>query len=168
MGPVHLVAVVPTYTIADGEYDHIAAGHLAALGFALQVATSAPAGPDGPGVVQDDALIPTTTITGTVLRPTDQAPAVLDDGSVRPLLATSDDPWTAGEMLAVTGRLAVEPYLWATDGMLWPLVPDGVRMWSVHAIRRLGEDGVEHLPSLPGPTGLDHDATYVLDLAMSP
>jgi hypothetical protein len=64
----------------------------------------------------------------------------------------------------VTGRLIVEPYLWATDGMLWPLVPDGVRMWTVEGLRRVGDAGTEHLPTLPGPAGLDHGAAYLLDL----
>jgi len=39
--PVRLVAV-PAHTIADGEHDDLAAGRLAALGFALQVLTTSP------------------------------------------------------------------------------------------------------------------------------
>ena len=65
----------------------------------------------------------------------------------------------------MTGRLVVEPYLWAADGMLWPLMPDGVRMWTVDGIRRVAADGTEHLATLPGPAGLDHGATYVLDIS---
>jgi len=67
-------------------------------------------------------------------------------------------------MLAVTGRLVVEPYLWAADGMLWPLLPDGVQMWSVDRIRCIGDGGTEELESLPGPSGLDRGATYLLQL----
>jgi hypothetical protein len=106
---VRLVGVVPNYTIADGEYTHVAVGRPAAFGFALQPSRIRPARPGAAAVVQDKASVPTSTITGTVIRPTGQAPAVLDGGCVRPLLATSDDAWTAGDVLAVTGRLVVEP-----------------------------------------------------------
>ena len=160
---MHLGAVVPIHTIADGEYDDLAPGRLAALGFALQVLSSTPS--DGaPQVGQEGAPIPSTTVTGTIVLPGDEVPPILDAGSVRPLLATVDETWPAGERFAVTGRLVVEPYLWATDGMLWPLVPEGVQMWSVDTIRRVGDDGIEDLPALPGPSGLDHGATYLLDL----
>jgi hypothetical protein len=160
---VRLVAVVPAHTIADGEYDDLAAGRLAALGFALQE-PSASAAHDR-GVIQVGEPVPTTTITGTVLRPGDEVPPLLDAGHLLSLLASAHDDWTAGAELAVTGRLVVEPYLWATDGMLWPLVPDGVRMWTVEGIRRVDEEGIEHLATLPGPAGLDHGATYLLDLS---
>jgi hypothetical protein len=164
---VHLVAVVPTYTIGDGEYEDVVVGRPAAFGFALQPTSTRPARPGADAVVQDGAPIPTSTITGTVIRPTDQAPAVLDDGRVRPLLATSDDAWTTGDVLAVTGRLVVEPYLWATEGKLWPALPDAVRLWSVEGIRRVTGAGTMALDALPGPEELDHDATYVLDLVAS-
>jgi hypothetical protein len=36
-------------------------------------------------------------------------------------------------------------------------------VWSVDAIRPLGDDGTEDLSALPGPAGLDHGATYLLD-----
>jgi hypothetical protein len=74
--PVRLVAVVPAHTIADGEYDDLAAGRLAALGFALQVLSTAAA--TEYGVVQIGTPVPTTTITGTVLRPGDEVPPVLE------------------------------------------------------------------------------------------
>jgi hypothetical protein len=75
---------------------------------------------------------------------------------------SAHDDWPAGAELAVIGRLVVEPYLWAADGMLWPLVPDGVRMWTVEGIRWVGEDGTENVATLRGPAGLDHGATYLL------
>ena len=159
---MRLVAVVPAHTIADGEYDDLAAGRLAALGFALQVLSSSAS--QGRGVVQVGVPVPITTITGTVLRPGDEVPPLLDAGHLLPLLASAHDDWTAGAELAVTGRLVVEPYLWAADGMLWPLAPDGVRIWTVEGIRRVGDDDTEHLATLPGPTGLDHGATYLLYL----
>lgn len=93
MPPVHLVVVVPTYTIADGEYDDIVVGRHAAFGFALQPASTRAARPGADAVVQDGAPVSTSTVTGTVIRPTAQAPAVLDDGGVRPLLAS---PTTRG------------------------------------------------------------------------
>lgn len=76
--------------------------------------------------------------------------------------ASADERWPADEVLAVTGRLVVEPYLWAVDGMLWPLLPDGLRMWSVDRIHCLDADGTEEeLMSLPGPSGLDHGAALL-------
>lgn len=164
MASVHLVAVVPTYAIADGEYDHLAAGRLAGLGFALHVLSSSLG--VGQGVVQVGEPVPTTTVSGTVRRPHHEVPPVLDAGLLQPLLASAHDDWPAGAELAVTGRLVLEPYLWAPDGMLWPLVPDGVRLWTVDRLRRVGDDGVEDLPSLPGAAvGLDHAATYLIDFA---
>ena len=160
---VRLVAVVPHHTIVDGEYDGLEVGRFAGLGFALQVQSTASA--DGhSGVAQEGGPVPVTTVTGTVVLPSDEAPPILSAGAVQPLLASADETWPADAQLAVTGQLVVEPYLWAADGMLWPLVPDGVRMWSVDAIRRIGLDGIEDLMTLSDPTGLDHGSTYVLEL----
>ena len=159
---MRLVAVVPTHTLADGEYDDVVTGRLAGFGFALQVTSTAAA--SSAGVTQEGSPVPTTTVAGTVRLPGTEVPPVLDAGLVQPLLASADERWPADAMLAVTGRLVVEPYLWAADGMLWPLLPDAVRMWSVDRIRRIGEEGTEELESLPGPSGLEHAATYLLDL----
>ncbi|GAA4933101.1 hypothetical protein GCM10023204_46390 [Actinomycetospora succinea] len=160
---VRLVAVVPHHTIADGEYDDLTVGRFSALGFALQVRSTA-ATDARSGVSQEGGPVPVTTVTGTVVVPSEEAPPILAAGAVQPLLASADETWPADAQLAVTGQLVVEPYLWAADGMLWPLVPDGVRMWSVDGIRRIGLDGIEDLTTLSGPTDLDHGSTYVLEL----
>ena len=117
------MAVVPTHTLADGEYDDVVTGRLAGFGFALQVTSTAAA--SSAGVTQEGSPVPTTTVAGTVRLPGTEVPPVLDAGLVQPLLASADERWPADAMLAVTGRLVVEPYLWAADGMLWPLLPDG-------------------------------------------
>ncbi|MFC5136984.1 hypothetical protein ACFPK1_01955 [Actinomycetospora rhizophila] len=160
---MRLVAVVPHHTIAGGEYDGLAVGRYAGLGFALQVGSSTPSD-GGSGVAQEGDPVPVTTVTGTVLLPSDEAPPVLSAGAVQPLLASADETWPADGQLAVTGRLVVEPCLWAADGMLWSLVSDGVRMWSVDAICRIGGDGIEDLATLSGLIELDHGSTYVLEL----
>lgn len=142
------------------KYDDVVTGQLAGFGFALQVTSTATA--TSAGVTQDGSSVPTTTVAGTVRLPDTEVPPVLDAGLVQPLLVTSDEPWLPDAMLAVTGRLVVEPYLWAAEGMLWPLLPDGVRMWSVDRIRRIGTRAPRTRRACPGR--LDHGATYLLEL----
>lgn len=49
--------------------------------------------------------------------------------------------------------------------MLWPVLPEAVRVWSVERVRCVHEKGTFALDALPGSAGLDHEATYLLDLA---
>ena len=159
---MRLVAVVPTHTLADGEYDDVVTGRLAGFGFALQVTSTAAA--SSAGVTQEGSPVPTTTVAGTVRLPGTEVPPVLDAGLVQPLLASADERWPADAMLAVTGRLVVEPYLWAADAMLWPLLPDGVRMWSSTASAASGTRAPRSWRVCPGRRGCDRGATYLLQL----
>ena len=157
---VHVVAVLPAWMLADGEYADIAVGRTAEFGFALEPELvefrSAT-----PGVQQDDECVPSTTVSGTLLLPSPEAPGVVDTGGLLPILVQQER--ATGRDLVARGRLVVEPFLWASDGVLWPLVPDGVRLWSVDRIRQVGTDVVE-LDAVPDATTVDHDSLYLLAL----
>lgn len=157
---MHVVAAVPAWMLADGEYAAIAVGHAAEFGFALEpelVETRA----EAPGVVQVGEAVPTTTVSGTAVADSSDGPSVVDAGDVKPILL--GDALPGGGEVVARGRLVVEPFLWATDGILWPLIPDGVRLWSVDRIRRVGSD-IEDLEATPSVEDVDHDAVYLLDL----
>jgi hypothetical protein len=145
--------------LADGEYGDVAVGRRAEFGFALEPEVvevrSAAA-----GLEQDDKPVPTTVVSGTVVAHSPEAPSVVDAGAVQPILV--HEPRPEGAVVA-RGRLVVEPFLWASDGVLWSLVPDGVRLWSIDRIRRIGAE-VTDLDSVPRPPDVDHDAVYLLDL----
>jgi hypothetical protein len=158
---VHVVAALPAWMLADGEYAEVAVGRTAEFGFALEAETvefrSAT-----PGIEQDVERVPRTTVSGKLLVPSPDAPGVVDTGGVTPILVEQE---RAGDRDVVAqGRLVVEPFLWASDSVLWPLVPDGVRLWSVDRIRSVGTDVVE-LDTVPDVTTVDHDSTYLLDLS---
>lgn len=158
---VHVVAALPAWMLADGEYGDIAVGQTAEFGFALE--------PDlvefrstTPGLDQDGEGVPSTTVSGRWHECSSDAPVVVDAGEVKPILVHTEP--ALGPNVVARGRLVVEPFLWASDGVLWPLVPDGVRLWSVDRIRRVGPD-VRDLGAVPGPADVDHKAVYLLDLS---
>jgi hypothetical protein len=158
---VHVVVAVPAWMIADGEYGDVAVGHTAEFGFALEPELVEARAAE-PGLEQAGGPVPTSVASGAVLAGSPNTPGVVDAGAVKPILL-GDAFQRAGEVVA-RGRLVVEPFLWATDGLLWPLVPDGVRLWSVDRIRRVGSV-VEDLEATPSVGDVDHDAVYVLDLS---
>lgn len=161
LSTVHIVAALPAWMLADGEYGELAVGRTAEFGFALEPdeveLRSAPA-----EVAQDSSLVPTTTVSGPALVSSADAPATVDAGAVKPIVV--HEGLRDGHDVVVRGRLVVEPYLWASNGVLWPLVPEGVRLWSVDRIRRAGAT-VSDLEVVPGPSEVDHDAVYLLDLS---
>ncbi|MEJ2866741.1 hypothetical protein WCD74_03135 [Actinomycetospora sp. OC33-EN08] len=105
--------------------------------------------------------MPVTTISGSVLRPSSQAPTIVDAGALMPVLHGAAP---SGEAVLARGRLVVEPLLWSTDGVLWPLLPDGVRLWSVDRIREMATDSTD-LDVSPEVSEVDHEAVYLLDLS---
>lgn len=161
LSSVHVVAALPAWMLADGEYGDIAVGRPAEFGFVLEAdvvevrATAA-------GLEQIGEEVPTTVASGPVLAPTPEAPSVIDTGELLPILVGEEQP-RAGSVVA-RGRLVVEPFLWASDSILWPRVTDGVRLWSVDRIRRVGAD-ITDLDAVPPVTSVDHDVVYLLDLS---
>jgi hypothetical protein len=161
LSAVHVVAALPAWMLADGEYAEVAVGRAAEFGFALEPETvefrSAT-----PGVEQDGERVPRTTASGRLLVPSPDAPGVVDTGGVKPILVEQE---RAGDRDVVAqGRLVVEPFLWASDSVLWPLVPDGVRLWSVDRIRSVGSE-VAELHAVPDMASVDHASIYLLDLS---
>ena len=77
------------------------------------------------------------------------------------LLAAGRVPADVG--LQVEGWLTVEPFLWVPDGELARDRPEGRVGWTGSRVRVVG-DAAEDLDRLPGETGVDPDAAYVLDL----
>lgn len=122
-GVVHVVAMIPAWMLADGEYAGIALGQVAEFGFAVEP-SSLETHDAAPGVEQDGASPPVTTLSGVVVRGSPQVPPVLDAGVLRPILRSADEA-TDGTGVVARGRLLVEPYLWSSDGALWPLMPEG-------------------------------------------
>jgi hypothetical protein len=158
---VHLVAVLPAWMLADGDFGELAVGGTAEFGFAVEP-HNIDLGSGVSGIDQVGEAVPTTTVSGIALAPAPEAPAVIDAGLLKPIVATLDaSVWGA---VSVRGRLVVEPHLWATDGVLWPLVPDGVRLWSVDRIRAVTAEVVD-LSASPPVNAVDHDAVYLLDLS---
>lgn len=160
LSSMYVVAALPAWMLADGEYGDIAVGRAAEFGFVLEadlVETRAAAA----RLEQTGDGVPTTVASGPILAPSSEAPVVIDAGEVRPLLVGDEQP-RIGTVVA-RGRLVVEPFLWSSDGVLWPCLPDGVRVWSVHRIRRVGSDVID-LDAVPQAAEVDHDAIYLLDL----
>lgn len=157
---MHVVAALPAWMLADGEYGDIVVGRAAEFGFVLE-ADIVEMGAAARGLEQTGDGVPMTVASGPVLAPTPQAPSVIDTGEVQPILVGEEDI-RAGTVVA-RGRLVVEPFLWATDGVLWPQVPHGVRLWSVDRIRRVGTN-VADLKAVPPVTSVEHDVVYLLDL----
>ncbi|WP_433802550.1 hypothetical protein [Actinomycetospora sp. CA-084318] len=157
---MHLVAVLPAWMLADGDFGGLVVGGTAEFGFAVEPA-HIDLGADMAGIVQVGDAVPTTTVSGTVLAPSPEAPLVIDAGWVKPIVTALDASHRG--TISVRGRLVVEPQLWATDGVLWPLVPDGVRLWSVDRIRAVTAEVVD-LAASPPVSAVDHDAVYLLDL----
>lgn len=161
LSPVYIVAALPPWMLADGEYGDLAVGRTAEFGFALEPDEVELRSADAE-VAQDSALVPTTTVSGTALVSSADAPATVDAGEVKPIVV--HEALRHGQDVVARGRLVVEPYLWASNGVLWPLVPEGVRLWSVDRIRRVGAT-VSDLQAVPGPAEVDHDALYLLGLS---
>lgn len=158
---VHLVAVLPAWMLADGSFGELVVGGTAEFGFAVEpqhigLSTGTR------GIEQVGAPVPITTVSGTALAPSPEAPLVIDTGWVKPIVIALDA--TPDSTVSARGRLVVEPHLWATDGVLWPLIPDGVRLWSVDRIRAVTTETID-LSVSPPVTAVDHDAVYLLDLA---
>lgn len=161
LSTVHVVAALPAWMLADGEYGDLAVGHAAEFGFALEP-ESVEARTAAAGLEQVGESVPTTTVSGTVLATSPDVPGVVDAGELKPIVVRDTLP--RGKTVVARGRLVVEPFLWATDGVLWPLVPDGVRLWSVDRIRCVGVE-VADLDAPPPVNEVDHDAVYLLDLS---
>lgn len=159
--PVHVVAALPAWMLADGEYGDIIVGRTAEFGFVLE-ADVVEVRPAAAGLKQVGEGVPMTVASGPVLAASSEAPSVIDTGEVQPILVGEEQP--RGGAVVARGRLVVEPFLWASDGVLWPLAPDGVRLWSVDRIRRVGAD-VADLQKVPPVTQVDHDVVYLLDLS---
>jgi hypothetical protein len=157
---VHLVAALPAWMVADGEYSGVAVGSTAEFGFAIEP-EHVDAGPRSTGLEQVGEAVPTTTVSGAALVTSPDAPVVIDTGDVKPIVVTDAQD---GDTVSVRGRLVVEPFLWATDGVLWPLVPDGVRLWRVNRIRIVGASEGD-LDEVPPAAEVVHDAVYLLDLS---
>ncbi|MCD2186636.1 hypothetical protein [Actinomycetospora soli] len=157
---MHLVTVLPAWMIADGEYGDLAVGRAAEFGFALEP-ESVDVGAFPPGFAQSGDRVPVTTISGSVLRPSSQTPTIVDAGTLMPVLHGAAP---SGDGVLARGRLVVEPLLWSSDGVLWPLLPDGVRLWSVDRIREVATDSTD-LDISPAVSEVDHDAVYLLDLS---
>jgi hypothetical protein len=147
--------------LADGEYGNVAVGRAAEFGFALEPDLVEVRAAEA-RINQDGEVLPVTTVSGTVLAHSSEAPSVIDSGDVKPILMGDEQP-RDGAVVA-RGRLVVEPFLWASDGLLWPLVPDGVRLWSVERIRQVGPE-VTDLDAVPPPAEVDHALVYLLDLS---
>jgi hypothetical protein len=163
LSSVRLVAVVPAWMFADGEYGDLAVGGQAEFGFALE-SERVDAGSAAMGIEQAGEPVPTTTVHGSVISASPNAPVVIDAGTVKPIVTAADA--SPSEAVSARGRLVVEPFLWATDGVLWPTAPDGVRLWSVDRIRAVtGSADVTDLLVSPPVTDVDHEAVYLIDLS---
>lgn len=158
---VRLVAVVPAWMLADGEYGDLAVGGTAEFGFALEPELIE-AGSGATDVDQIGGGVPVTRVSGTAVVLSPEAPPVIDAGLVKPIVITDAQN---GDALSVRGRLVVEPALWATDGVLWPMVPDGVRLWALDRVRVLRQAVESDLAVVPSAADVAHDAIYLLDLS---
>ena len=131
---MRVTAEVPAWMIADGEYGGVAVGRQHEFGFALEPASIR-------------------------ARTRDRGLSQVDGSSAT---------WASGVIVKdssdVEGRLVVEPYLWVPDGMLWPTVPDGVRLWSVCGLSQLIDGAITSLDALPAVAAVDHDARYLVQL----
>lgn len=157
---MRVTAEIPPWMIADGEYAGVAVGRRQEFGFALVPASIQGRTADR-GLHQVDGSS-ATTASGVVLRHSSDVPPVLDEGCVLPILAAADLAHPAGAELDVDGRLVLEPFLWAPDGLLWPTVPDGVRLWSVRGISQLINGTSTGLDSVPPAEAVDHAARYLV------
>lgn len=158
---VRLVAVVPAWMLADGEYGDLAVGGRAEFGFAMEL-ERVDAGSGAVGIEQAGEPVPTTTVRGSVISASSGAPVVIDAGTVKPIVTATDA--SLHDAVSARGRLVVEPFLWATDGVLRPAVPDGVKLWSVDRIRAAAAEMTDLLMSPPA-TDVDHEAVYLLNLS---
>lgn len=163
MRPVQVVAVVPAWMLADGEYVGLGVGDRAVLGFALAV-TAVHDDLVGAALTQSGEQPALTTLRGRTACPTDggRGPTVLHAaGCSVVLFAGGRIPVDAD--LAVTGWLTAEPYLWAADGELARAVPEGRQEWTVRRVRAVDE-GTRELDRLPDEADVDHETAYLLDL----
>ncbi|NMO93761.1 hypothetical protein [Actinomycetospora sp. TBRC 11914] len=167
-----VVAIVPAWMLADGEYVGLGVGEQVTTGLALAVtgtSASASAEPaDPPGLRQAGEQPGFTTARGRVECPHDgdgvRAGTVLCAGTwaVVPFAAT---PLRPGEDVVVSGWLTAEPYLWAADGVLARAVPAGRADWRVARVSCVvdGADPAE-IGRLPDEATVDPDAAYLLEL----
>jgi hypothetical protein len=166
---VAVVAIVPAWMLADGEYVGLGVDDRVTTGLALAVTDTAAGLTDAAGLVHADEQPGSTTVRGRVECPEDgdgtRAGAVLHAGpwAVVPFAAS---PLRPGEDLVVSGWLTAEPYLWAADGALARAVPAGRRGWRVERVRCVVDGGdPAELRRLPHEASVDPDAAYLLELA---
>lgn len=167
--PVAVVAIVPAWMLADGEYVGVGVGERVTSGLALAVTGTASGPVDAAELAQAGEQPGFTTMRGRVECPEDgdgtRAGTVLHAGPwvVVPFAAS---PLPPGEDLVASGWLTAEPYLWAADGALTRAVPAGRRCWRVERVRCVVDGGEPaDLRRLPDEASVDPDAAYLLELA---
>ncbi|HEY2191217.1 MAG TPA: hypothetical protein VGH76_02790 [Actinomycetospora sp.] len=172
LGRVQVVAIVPAWMLADGEYVGLATGERVTTGLALAVtdtdADTAAGTAAAVGLCQSEEQPGFTTVRGRVECPRDgdgaRVGTVLCAGlwAVVPFAAT---PLRPGEDLVASGWLTAEPYLWAADSVLARAVPAGRQCWRVGRVRCVVDGGEPAtLDRLPDEISVDPDAAYLLDL----
>jgi hypothetical protein len=167
LGRMPVVAIVPAWMLADGEYVGLRVGERVTTGLALAVTDTSSGPAAGADLHQSGEQPGFTTVRGRVEYPCDgegvRAGAVLCAGrwAVVPLAAT---PLERGDLVA-SGWLTAEPYLWAANSVLSSAVPAGRQCWRVDRIRCV-VDGEEPatIERLPDETSVDQEAAYLLDL----
>ncbi|MDL5158679.1 hypothetical protein [Actinomycetospora termitidis] len=157
---MQVVAVVPAWMLADGEYVGLAVGDAVSTGFALQVTATVP---DGAGVLAQDADRPGLTTVGGRTVTVGRTTVLCCSPWVLALLASRRvDPDVD---LSVEGWLTVEPYLWAPGSELADAEPEGRSDWTVTRLRAVGEEAAHDIDRLPAVDDVDPDAVYVVDLS---
>jgi hypothetical protein len=155
---VRVEAVVPAWMLADGEYVGLAPGDPVRTGFALAVTATSPGDAD---TFDQAADRPGLTTVGGRTAAVGRSTVLVGGSWTLALLTSGRVPQGVG--LVVEGWLTVEPFLWAPDGELARDRPEGRVGWTVARVRVVG-DAAADLDRLPGETGVDPDAAYVLDL----
>lgn len=163
-----VVAIVPAWMLADGEYVGLGVGDPVTTGLALAVTDTSPGDAEPAGLQQSGDQPGFTTVRGRVECPEDgdggTAGTVLRAGAWA-LVPFAAIPLGVGKDLVASGWLTAEPYLWAPGGSLARAVPAGRQDWRVAQVRCVVDGAAPtEIGRLPDAASVDPDAAYLLGL----